>query len=284
MARLGIITDEISEDLDHALAVARELGISNIELRSIGKRSIVDHSPDSREAVRRTIVEGGFTVNAIASPFLKCHIHGGGEAAGDTHSAPQATRDDQWAILDHSLEVAAFFDAPIVRAFSFWRVDDPLTVRDEVLEVLTEATKRTAAAGKLLGMENEYACNLATGEETAWICDRIPDRTFGVIWDPGNEAALGSQPFPNGYAAIRDRIHHVHLKDPKEIAPSPGFTRMGDGAIPYVDQFRALADNGYDGILSLETHYKIDGEFEPATRECVPPIRAMARAAGLTLN
>lgn len=284
MPQLGVITDEISEDLDHALAVCKELGISDIELRSIDRTSIVDHTPERVSTIRDTIVSGGFRVCAISSPFLKCHIHEGEGAAGNTHSAKSASREDHWQILQRSLELAEVFDAPIVRAFSFWRVDDPLAVRDEVLAVLAEATARVARAGRLLGLENEYACNVATGEESAWILERTPDTTLGMIWDPGNEAALGSNPFPAGYDAVKHRIHHVHLKDPVAIAEGTGFTAIGDGAIDYEGQFRALAADGYDGVLSLETHYRIDGNVEQGTRACAAGTKRLAAAAGLDLG
>lgn len=270
--------------MHHALAVSAELGIRDVELRSIWGSSIVDHDEAGLARIGDALERGGFRVCAIASPFLKCHIAGDGAAAGATHSARNTGRDEQWAILDRSLEVAARFDAPVVRAFSFWRVDDPASVRDEVVATLAEATDRVRAAGRLLGLENEHACNVATGAESAWVLDRIPDRTLGLIWDPGNEAALGSVPFPDGYALVKDRIHHVHIKDAVALGDG-GFTTVGEGIIPYEAQLRALATDGYDGVLSLETHYKLpDGGLEGATRACAAALRDIAARAGLPLD
>lgn len=284
MARLGVITDEISEDFDHALSVCNELGIRDIELRSLWKTSIVELDAETLDKVATTVSDGGFSVVAIASPFLKCHIHGDAAAAGRTHSASATSRDEQWDILDRSFEVADRLGTKVVRAFSFWRVDDPISVRDEVAGVLREATERTRAAGKLLGLENEHACNVATGEESAWILEQVPDRTLGLIWDPGNEAALGSVPYPDGYDLVKDRIHHVHLKDVKAISHDTSFTTMGAGAIAYEDQFRAFVRDGYDGVLSLETHFKVDGDAERATRDCAAAVRVIAERAGLPLT
>jgi L-ribulose-5-phosphate 3-epimerase len=284
MPRLGVITDEISEDFDHALAVCREVGIRDIELRSIWGKSIVNHDEPELERISSAIQAGGFSVSCIASPYLKCHINAESAAAGNTHSAAEVPKEGQWEILDRSLELANRFDAPIVRTFTFWRVENPDSVRDEILEILTTSTEHVSAAGKLLGLENEYACNVATGEESRWMLDRIPNQALGLIWDPGNEAALASNPFPTGYMAVRDRIHHVHLKDPVSIAFGTRFTRIGDGAIDYVAQFEALARDRYDGVLSLETHYKVDGEAEPATRACAETTRAIAAQAGLNFD
>ncbi len=284
MPRLGVITDEISEDLDHALAVCQELGIRDIELRSIWGKSIVDHDAATVEHIEEAVHRGDFRVVCIASPFLKCHLNEQSAAAGNTHSASERSKEEHWGILDRSLELADQFDAPIVRTFSFWRVEDPMSVRDEILDILTVATQHVSAVGKLLGLENEYACNVATGEESRWMLDRISNQTFGLIWDPGNEAALGSNPLPEGYEYVKDRIHHVHLKDPVAIEPHTRFTRIGDGAIDYVGQFRALVRDRYDGVLSLETHYKVDGDPEPGTRACAASTRTLARQAGLILD
>ncbi len=284
MARLGVITDEISEDLETALDVCTDLGIRDIELRSIWNTSVVEHDDSSIQAIADTIRAQGFAVCGIASPFLKCHMSGDGGAAGAPHSAKAATRNEQWDILARSLDIASRLDAPMVRAFSFWRVDDPGSVREEILEILQEATTRTRSAGRLLGLENEYACNIATGEEAAWYLERIPDPTFGLIWDPGNEAALGHAPIPGGYKAVRERIHHIHLKDAVRLGEPVEFTVIGDGIIGYEEQFRLLKRDGYEGVLSLETHFDSKSQREGATRACARAVRAIATQAGLPVD
>jgi L-ribulose-5-phosphate 3-epimerase len=284
MPRPGVITDEISEDLEHALAVCRDLGIREIELRSVWNTSIVELPDDELRRVEALLREGGFATCGIASPFLKCHLSGDGEAAGRTHSASASTREEQWDVLARSLEVADRLNAPFVRAFSFWRVEDPSSVRDEILETLVEATSRVAAAGKLLGLENEHACNIATGKEAAWYLDRIPDRTLGLIWDPGNIAALGVQPTADEFRAVEGRIHHVHLKDAVSLDEADGFTVLGDGVVDWPLQLRLLAGAGYDGVLSLETHFDLDGGREAATRACAAALRDIATSAEIRME
>ncbi len=224
----------------------------------------------------------GFRVGAIASPFLKCHLYRDGAPEGATHFAAPASRVKQWAILDRSFEVARLFGARIVRSFSFWRVPDPSGVRDEVAGVISDAARRTGAAGLTLGLENEHACNVATGDEARWALDRTASPTLGVIWDPGNEAAMGSEPFPGGYEQVRGRVVPVHLKD---VDADGNWTKMGTGVIDYAGQFRALARDSYDGLLSLETHYELaDGGTEKATRESLAAIRDLCEEAGIRLK
>jgi sugar phosphate isomerase/epimerase len=277
--RLCIITDEISQDLVHALDVCEDEEISTIELRAVHEANIVSHNNDSLEEIKTMIDDRGFRVGAIASPFLKCHLRGDGDSQGATHFAVPALREEQWDTLERSFEVARLFEAPLVRSFSFWRVPDPQDVRDEVASVIAEAAKRTGAAGLTLGIENEHTCNLATGAETRWVLDRVPTPALGVIWDPGNEAVMNSEPFPGGYEQVSDRVVHVHLKDADE---SGDWTEMGTGCIDYAGHLRTLARDGYEGLLSLETHYELpDGGAEKATKESLAAIRSLCEEAGI---
>lgn len=280
--RLSVITDEISQDLHRALRVCEDLDIHTVELRAVGGANVVSHDRRSLERIKGVLDEGGFDVCAISSPFLKCHLRGDGRPQGDTHSADPASREEQWQVLERSLEVARLLGAPLVRAFSFWRVKDPTEVREEVAEVLAEAAKRTEVAGLTLGLENEHTCNVGTGAEAGWMLGRVADPSLGVIWDPGNEAMLGSSPFPEGYARVRGRVAHVHLKD---VDGRGGWTEVGKGTIDYARQLRALADDGYEGALSLETHYETpEGGSEGATRESVSALRALCERVGVELR
>jgi sugar phosphate isomerase/epimerase len=76
-------------------------------------------------------------------------------------------------------------------------------------------------------------------------------------------------------------VVHVHLKD---VDVDDNWTRMGVGIIDYAGQFRALARDGYDGLLSLETHYELpEGGVEKATRASLAAIRGLCEKAGIRL-
>lgn len=279
---LSVITDEISQDLGLALGVCADLGIRTVELRAVGGTNIVSHDLGSLQRIKSTLADGDFDVCAISSPFLKCHLYDGGAPRGAMHSATPASREEQWGILESSLRVARLLGAPVVRAFSFWRAEKPEEVREEVADVLSEAARRAESAGLVLGLENEHTCNIGTGIEAGWVLGRIASPSLGVIWDPGNEAMLGSRPFPAGYGHIRGRIAHVHLKD---VDVEGNWVRVGTGVIDYPGQLRALAEDGYAGVLSLETHYEVaEGGLEGATRESVAALRELCGRAGVELQ
>ncbi len=198
------------------------------------------------------------------------------------HSASPASREEQWDVIERALIVARLLGAPVVRAFSFWRVPDPASVRGEVMRALAQAVERTQEAGLKLGLENEHECNVGTGAEAGWVLNRIPSPSFGLVWDPGNEAMMGSKPFPGGYSHVRGRVSHIHLKDVDEEG---NWTKVGKGTIDYLGQLRALAEDGYAGALSLETHYEAPGGgAEGATRESVAAIRALCEQASVELS
>src|SRR5437016_78721 len=89
LMRLSIITDEISQDLKHALAVCHDLGIDTVELRAIDGKNIVFHDIESLLQIRALLQSGGFRVCSIASPFLKCDLwdslQGESRAASEAH-------------------------------------------------------------------------------------------------------------------------------------------------------------------------------------------------------
>src|SRR5438046_2720547 len=101
--RLSVITDEISQDLKHALSVCHDLGITTVELRAIDGKNIVFHDMESVLQVKALLQDGGFRVCAIASPFLKCPLWNHQMGAD---SEGQASEAQEWQTLQRSFEIA----------------------------------------------------------------------------------------------------------------------------------------------------------------------------------
>jgi sugar phosphate isomerase/epimerase len=256
--RLSVITDEIDPGLAHALGVCEEFELDAVELRTLDGRQIVDHSEAELEAVRAELGRRGFAVCAIASPFLKCD-----------------RGEDQDAVLERTLRAAAVLEAPVVRAFGYWRESDPAASLPDLGRALRDATTRAHAAGLTLALENEHECNVATAAEARAALAAADVSQLRLIWDPGNAAMLDPAAWNGlgGLETIVDRVVHVHLKD---VTPAAAWTRIGDGIVDFRAQLSCLSDAGYDGYLSFETHYVRDGSGELATRECIAALRALA--------
>ena len=69
--RLGVINDEITQDLDHALAVAHEFGLQFVELRAMWNKNLMDLREDEVKEARRLLTKYGIKASDIASPFMK---------------------------------------------------------------------------------------------------------------------------------------------------------------------------------------------------------------------
>ena len=265
---LSVITDEIDTRLGPALDVCEELGIRAVELRTVDEVSIVDHAPDAVQAMRKELDDRGFQVCAIASPFLK----------SDRGDDPAA----QELVHEHALQAAAVLAAPVVRAFAYWRESNPSAALPDLGTALQRAAARANEAGVTLALENEHECNVATSAEARAALAAADSPHLRLIWDPGNAAMLDPASFAGlgGLETIYDRVAHVHVKD---VSASGAWTRVGDGIVDFAALLHYLADAGYDGYLSFETHYQRDGSGELATRDCVAALRSIAAQAGVEL-
>jgi sugar phosphate isomerase/epimerase len=87
-------------------------------------------------------------------------------------------------------------------------------------------------------------------------------------WDPGNAAASGDVPYPDGYNLLpKERIGHCHCKDAVKKGKGYDWAPMGGGIIDWAGQFKALKRDGYHFAVSLETHWEGGGSKEECSRK-----------------
>jgi len=282
--QLAVITDEIDDDLEHALDVMAEYGVRGVELRQLWNTHVLDLTDDQRARARDLIAQHNMVVVGIATPFYKCDLPGetGAEPGGPLHSATALGLADQIDLLQRSFKTAKFFDTKLIRIFTFWkrRALSP-DLEDKIVDLLAEPVALAEEAGFILGLENEHACYIGTGAQTARIVERVASQALRVIWDPGNAYCDGERPFPNGYDDVKEFIAHVHVKDAKfdTVSGKPEWTVVGDGAIDWTGQIKALYESDYKGFLSLETHYSGPGGKEASSRACLEGLSRIIKAA-----
>jgi len=224
-------------------------------------------------------------VTDIASPLFKVDWPG----APASKFSPKSDKfhadfgfSQQDEVLRRSIELAKQFQTDRVRCFDFWRLEDPAPYRKAINEKLRDAAAVAAKSGIKLALENEMTCNTATAAEAAQVLAAIPDPNLLLNWDPGNAAAAGEIPFPDGYRLLpKARIGHCHCKD---VTRKPGgsyeWAAMGSGIIDWVGQFRALREDGYRLATSLETHWHGAGTPEESTRQSWAGMQKELHAAG----
>lgn len=289
MIKVGIVSDEISQNFEYALQVIKELGVEYVELRSMWGKNLMDLSLDELARVKRLLKKKNLKVSIIASPLFKCHIkeEETSNTTGHYHLFREKSYSEHLKILEHCLELGKDFGTNIIRCFSFWR---KANFTEEVLEKIVERFKTPIRKAEeeniILALENEHECFIRTGKESHSFLDRIRSKNLGLIWDPGNAFFAGETPYPDGYSLVKDRIVHVHIKDAgKDEKGKPIWLPVGKGEIDLLGQFRALKEDNFQGVISLETHYiRKGGSAEEGTRESFAGMSSLLESLGIRIR
>ncbi|HEY6328153.1 MAG TPA: sugar phosphate isomerase/epimerase family protein [Blastocatellia bacterium] len=283
--KLSVINDEITQDLDHGLAVASgEFGLQYVELRSMWGKNIMALDGKEVGEARRLLEKYKLRVSSIASPVYKVDWPGAPRSKYSSRDSFGAdfTFEQQDELLDRGLELARAFNCDRIRIFDFWRLEDQGPYRAAIDDKLRAAAAKGARRGIVVLLENEQSCNTATAAEARRTLDAVRDPSLKLNWDPGNAASRGETPFPDGYSLLpKDRIGYMHCKD--VVRGSTGgsqWAAMGRGIIDYVGQFKALMRDDYRGTLSLETHWRGGGTPEESSRQSMAGMKDLLRRAG----
>jgi len=277
---LSAVTDEFSADLDVALGAMAGCGMTGAELRVVWGRNIIELSDEDVDRAREAVERRGMRILSIASPILKCTLPDAppvdARLQQDMFSA-RYTFEDQPALTDRAIAIARRAGARIIRVFSYWRTTDPDACLPRVAAALRGLADQASAAGLLIGLENEHACNIATGHESARLLAAVDHPGLGLIWDPANAMVLGERAFPEGYDALpKGRGIHVHAKDVRVTNFVPEWLRIGDGDVNWRGQIDALRRDAYAGAVSLETHWTgPHGDKLEASRICGEALRKL---------
>ena len=281
--KVGVVTDEISQDFNHACAVAsKEFGLQWVVLRTLWNRSIVDLNSGDISRVKTILKNCNLGVGEIAGPLFKIDWPG---APRSKFSARQnfakADFAHQHNVLSRCLALAQEFNAGKIRCFDFWRLDDVAPHRAAIDDLLRTASEVTAKQGFVLVLENDYECNTATSTEAARLLGAVPKLMLN--WDPANAVMAGElDAYPGGWNLLpKDRIRYCHCKNVvRDSAGTLQWSPVDIGLIDWTSQFRALKDAGYSGGISLETHWRGGGPPEACSRISWAAMKRALEASG----
>lgn len=261
---ISIITDEISADLGTAIELGVEWGVRNFELRGFFTDRVPKFSAYQKQCVRDALDEYEARVIGIGPGLFKIP-YPEKRPARATLGWMDLSQYDGWAssrkllnyhlneLLPASLDYASELGAKLVVAFSFERAQEPDEPPEEVLNCLWQAAERAGAHDIGLAIETEAGYWADTGAHTAQIVRMVNHPALGVNWDPGNAFFAGDNPYPTGYREVRDLVRHIHYKDARR--DRHGKSRYAaEGQIDWAGQIAALAEDGYEGFISIETH------------------------------
>ncbi len=269
MFELGIITDEVHDDLATSCRFIKEAGLSLVELRTLNGANIFTLPDEEILTAKDILAEYGLEVVGLSSPILKSPLDGTAESiSGDFMLEGRQTFEEQLELLERAAYLCQVFDTSLVRVFTFLRGDWSAELAKRVSEKLLTAAEVAREHGMVLAVENEPICNVRHGREMGLLFDYI-EKTgspellahLTILWDPGNAYYAGElDASTSGYSAIRGRVGHVHIKDVIfDNEGRPHCVPVGMGKVNYAPQLSALKDDGYTGPLILEPHYVPEG-------------------------
>ena len=277
--KLGVITDGISRDFEHALNVMAEYGLRYPELQFVWDREVGDHDAGQVARIKTLLEQHDMEVSCISRhnfgglPVLQTEI-------GDT------TFEDHVSGLRRCIALAKTLRTNIVRImgckkemilFGYNGAEDWIVTAgawDKLVKLMAVPVQIAEEEGVTLVVETGNNAMITSGFLARKLIDELGSSHLKLLWDIPNTMYCTDIPFPDAYNEIRDYIGHIHIKDAKaDIARATvGFYPLGEGDVaPYLEPIaNALKRDGYAGAISYESVYRPEGgTFEDGFRASV---------------
>ena len=286
MAKLGVITDGISREFEHALTVMNETGLKYAELQYLWDKEVGDLNDAEITKAQSLIKEYEMQVSCISRHNFAGMLVGDTEVGDENYNRHMDG-------LQNCIDMALELDTNVVRIMSFRRemilfgsmgADHWVTSTgawDKLLKLLELPVK--------LAEEKNINLVLETGNNamvpSAWLGKKLindigSDR-LRILWDPANSLYANEPTYPDGWEALKDGyIGHFHIKDAKVNMAHAHveFCEMGKGDMaPYLEPLaNEMKLNNYNGYISLESVYRPEGgSFEDGYRASLPKFKEL---------
>ena len=286
MAKLGVITNGISDDFEHALEVMVETGLEYAELQFLWDKEVGDLTDEEMARAQSLVEADNVKVSCISRHNFA------GMLVGETQVG-DANHTRHMEGLGRCIDMAKAFGTRLVRIMSFRR--------EMILFGRNGAEKWVASRGAWdqllrlleapvqLAEDKDVVLALETGNNamvpSAWLgrklIDDLGSSHLKIMWDPCNSLYANEPTYPDGYEALMPGyLGHIHIKDAKVDMPKATveFCALGDGDMaPYLEPLATrLEQDGYDGVISLESVYRPDdGDFEAGYRASVAAFKQL---------
>jgi len=278
--KLGVITDGISTDLEHALRVMNETGIEHAELQFVWDKEIGDQTEEEIQRIKKLVAQYNVKV-----PCITRHNFVGLPVM--TTEPEDEAYQKHLAGLKRCIKIAKELGTDLVRVMSCrkemiifgsngaekWVASTGAW--EKLLKLMEAPVKLAEDEGITLAVETGNNAMVTSGWLGRKLIDDLGTEHLKIIWDIPNTLYCTEVPFPDAYEEIRDYIAHIHIKDCQAniSRATVRFCPLGEGDMaPYLEDIAsALRNDGYQGVVSLESVYRPDnGTFEDGFRECLP--------------
>ena len=241
--RIGIVTDEIADDIQDAIQTGLSWGIKDYELRVIAGKRVPDISEETVQWLLQQKEQAGIRITAVSPGIFKTPL-----------AEQEILREELQSTLPASLQLAKTLGTSLVIVFGFRREpDEPEDNRELMMDIFRQAANLARKDGMTIAVENEPGFWCDTGSNTAAILNALNLPNLRANWDPANAFGMAEPPFPEGYYSIRPYIANLHIKDTPENA-HVRCVPVGEGRIDWEGQLRAVVKDGILDLVTIETH------------------------------
>lgn len=252
--RLGIITDEVSQNPAVAIRIAQQYGLEALEFRSVDNQPFHKLSDNRIAEIAAMVHEAGLVICGLSTPVFKCRL----DAAQEI--------EEHLGILKRSLDIAKQLKVKRIRGFSFWadgEFDLKLPLIVEQLRRIEPLLQKAEVVYALEFDPSLYACN---ARKVRRVLDAVNSPWIRGLYDPGNDLwdPDCEVPYPDGYNELHGTIDHIHLKDAVKTEDGVHGVAIGQGEVDYKGLLERLIEDQYSGFLVVETHYRL---HSPLTEE-----------------
>ena len=283
--KLGVITDGIDRNLEHALKIMNETGLEYAELQFVWDKEIGDQTPEEIQKIKDLVRQYNVKV-----PCITRHNFVG--------MLVMATEPENEAYQKHMeglkrcIKIAKELGTNMVRVMSFrkemiifgyngaekWVASTGSW--DKLLKLMEAPIRLAEDENITLAVETGNNAMITSGWLGKKLIDDLGTKNLKLIWDIPNTLYCTEVPYPDAYEEIKDYLGHIHIKDCKSniSRATVQFCRLGEGDMaPYLEGIAgALKRDGYQGVVSLESVYRPDnGTFVDGFRECLPVLKKL---------
>lgn len=283
--KLGVITDGISTDLEHALQVMNEYEIEYAELQFVWDKEVGDHSAEEIKTMKSLLKRYGVKVVSITRHNFA------GLPIKDTTTEDEAYKKHM-AGLKRCIVMARELEVDTVRIMSgrkemiiFGENGAEKWVAstgswEKLLELMQPPVKLAESEGITLAVETGNNAMITSGYLARKFIDDMGANNLKVIWDIPNTLYCTDIPYPDAYEQLKGHISHIHIKDClSNIARATvKFCPLGTGDLsPYLEKLAgAFKKDGFDRVICYESVYRpTGGTFEDGFRGSFPVLKRL---------
>ena len=283
--KLGVITDGISRDLEHALRVMNEHELEYAELQFVWDKEVGDHSAEEIKRMKSLLQRHSVKVvsitrhNFVGLPIkdttiedevYKKHMEGLKRCI----AMARELETDTVRIMSGRKEMIIFGENGAekwVASTGSW---------EKLLELMQPPVKLAESEGITLAVETGNNAMITSGYLARKFIDDMGSKNLKVIWDIPNTLYCTDVPYPDAYDQLKGHISHIHIKDGMaDIARATvKFCVLGSGDMaPYLENLtNALRKDGFDGVICYESVYRpTGGTFEDGFRASFPVLKRL---------